>query len=83
MPLKKLSSKETYSILIQNIVNKLTSNIYFEKLFENTILDWNWNNIYLSPRLATIDTTLRPFQYRVLNVLNNLLFLTKSYKLLE
>ena len=57
--LNKLSSKEICSVLIRNIVNKPTSNIYFEKLFENTTLDWN--KIYLSTRLATIDTTLRSF----------------------
>ena len=73
LPLDKLSSKEIYSILISNIVNKPTSNIYFEKLFENTTLDWN--KIYLSPRLATIDTTLRSFQYKILN---NVLFLNKK-----
>ena len=39
LALDKLSSKEIYPILIRNIVNKPTSNIYFEKLFENTILD--------------------------------------------
>ena len=64
---------EIYSIFISNIVNKPTSNIYFEKVFENTTLDWN--KIYLSPRLATIDTTLRSFQY---NILNNVLFLSKK-----
>ena len=73
LPLDKLSSKEIYSILISNIVNKPTSNIYFEKLFENTTLDWN--KIYLSPRLATIDTTLRSFQNKILN---NVLFLNKK-----
>ena len=73
LPLDKLSSKKIYSILISNIVNKPTSNIYFEKLFENTTLDWN--KIYLSPRLATIDTTLRSFQYKILN---NVLFLNKK-----
>ena len=73
LPLHKLSSKEIYSVLIRNIVNKPTSNIYFEKLFENTTLDWN--KIYLSPRLATIDTTLRSFQYKILN---NVLFLNKK-----
>ena len=36
-----LRSKEIYLILISNIVNKPTSNIYFEQLFENTTLDWN------------------------------------------
>ena len=39
LPLGKLSSKEIYLILISNIVNKPTSNIYFEKLFENTTPD--------------------------------------------
>ena len=65
LPLDKLSSKEIYSILISNIVNKPTSNIYFEKLFENTTLDWN--KIYQSPRLATTDTTLHSFQYKILS----------------
>ena len=73
LSLDQLSSKEIYSILTSNIVNKPTSNIYFEKLFENTTLDWN--KIYLSPRLATIDTTLRSFQYKILN---NVLFLNKK-----
>ena len=69
----KLFPKEIYLILISNIVNKPTSNIYFEKLFENTIL--NWSKIYLLPRLATIDTTLPSFQYKIFN---NLLFLNKK-----
>ena len=73
LPLDKLSSKEIYSILISNIVNKPTSNIYFEKLFGNTTLDWN--KIYLSLCLATIDTTLRSFQYKILN---SILFLNKK-----
>ena len=73
LPLVKLSPKEIYSILISNILNKPTSNIYFEKLFENTTLDRN--KIYLSPRLATIDTTLRSVQYKILN---NVLFLNKK-----
>ena len=73
LPLDKLSSKEIYSILISNIVNKPTLNIHFEKLFQNTTLDWN--KIYLSPLLATIDTTLRSFQYKILN---NVLFLNKK-----
>ena len=73
LPLDKLSSKEIHSILISNILNKPTSNIYFEKLFENATLDWN--KIYRSPRLATIDTTLISFQYKILN---NVLFLNKK-----
>ena len=42
-------------------------------MFEDTTLDWN--KIYLSPRLVTIGTTLRSFQYKILN---NVLFLNKK-----
>ena len=73
-----LSSKEIYSIIILNTVNKPTSNIHFEKLFENKTLDWSKN--YLSSRLATIDTTLRSFQYKILEIVP---FLIKNSKLLE
>ena len=59
LPLDKLFSKEIYSILISNIVNKPTSNICFENFFENSTL--YWNKIYLSLLLATISTTLRSF----------------------
>ena len=59
--------------IFSNIVNKSTPNIYFEKLFGNTILDWD--KIYLRPRLGTINTTLRSFQYKILN---NVLFLNKK-----
>ena len=69
----KLSSEEIYLIIISNTVNKPTSNIYFEKLFENTTLDRG--KIYLPLRLATIDTTLLSFQYKILN---NVIFLNKK-----
>ena len=42
-------------------------------MFENTILDWS--KIYQSPLLATIDTAVRSFQYKILN---NVLFLNKK-----
>ena len=42
-------------------------------MFKNTTLDWN--KIYLSPRLATTDTSLHSFQYKILN---SLLFLKKK-----
>ena len=73
MSFDKFSSKEIYSIMTSHAVIKPTSNIYFEKLFENTILDWS--KIYQSPLLATIDTAVRSFQYKILN---NVLFLNKK-----
>ena len=59
LSINKLSSKEIYLILISNIFRKPTSNVYFEKLFENTTLDWS--KVYLSRHLATSDTTLNSF----------------------
>ena len=66
-------SKEICSILISDIVNKPTSNIYFQKLFKNTTLDWS--KVYLSPCLANINTTLRSFQYEAFNIVS---FLNKN-----
>ena len=37
LPLDKLSSQEIYLTLISSIANKPNSNIYFDKLFENTL----------------------------------------------
>ena len=59
LSINKLSSKEIYLILISNIFRKPTSNVNFEKLFENTTLDWS--KVYLSRHLATTDTTLHSF----------------------
>ena len=70
LPLGKLSSKKIYSILISNIVNKPTSNIYFEKLFENTTLDWN--KIYLS-QLLTLPCVLFNIKFLI-----TYFFLTKT-----
>ena len=72
-PTDKLSSKEIYSILISNIINKPTSNIYYEKFFENTTLDLS--KIYLLSCLAAIDNNLCFVQYKIAK---NVLFLNKK-----
>ena len=41
------------------------SQIYFEKLFSNK--DIEWKCIYFMLRRVTIDTSLRIFQYKILN----------------
>ena len=73
----KLSSKEIHSNLISNTVNKPTSNIFLETIFENITLDWS--KIYLPSRLAAIDTVLEltmcSFQCKILN---NVLLLNKN-----
>ena len=73
MSFDKLSSEEICLILLLNKVNKPTSNIYFEKLFEN--INFDWSKTYLSPRLAIIHTIWCSFQYKIFN---KVLFLNKK-----
>ena len=72
LALTKLNSNELYKIEIIIKYKKPTSQSYFEKIFKNSNLDWK--EIYLLPRIATVDTAIRVFQYQLLN---NVLFLNK------
>ena len=73
LTLKKLFSKELYSILIIKFTNKPSSNVFFDNIFPN--IKFDWRKIYILPRITTIDTYLRSFQYKILN---NILFLKKK-----
>ena len=70
--LTKLNSNELQKIQILIKQKKPTSQSYFQKIFKNSNLDWK--TIYLLPRITTVDTTIRVFQYKLLN---NVLFLNK------
>ena len=50
-----------------------TSQTYFESFFE-TALDWK--EICLMPRMVTVDTFTRVFQYKIIN---NVLYLNKMF----
>ena len=79
--LEKLNSQGIYWSLIAANNHKPTSQIYFEKLFPDTSL--NWKNIYLVARKVTTCTYLRCFQYKILTntlYLNKKLFLFKKSK---
>ena len=65
--LDKLTSTVIYYILISNVQNKPSSNIYFENSFNDN--DINWAAIYMH------NTYTRSFQYKILN---NILFLNKK-----
>ena len=71
--LDKLTSTVIYTTLISKIRNKPSSNTYFENLFNGCNIDWT--AIYMLPRLATCNTYMRSFQYKILN---NVLFLRKK-----
>ena len=76
LPFDKLTSRDVYFIYISRKNHEPTSKRYFETLFENEIL--NWSKIYMLPRLTTINSTIRNFQYKILN---NVLFLNKKLHL--
>ena len=62
--LDELTSTEINSILISRAQNKPFSNIYFENIYNDYIIDWT--AIYMLPRLITNNTYLRSFQYQIL-----------------
>lgn len=70
----RLFSEEIYSALISNTINKLISNAYFGKLFENATLDWC--KMYLLIHLVITDSTFHFLQHKILN---KDCFSTKSY----
>ena len=70
--LTKLNSNEMYKIQIIIKYKKPTSQSYFVKIFQKSNLDWK--TIYILPRIATVDTAICVFQYKLLN---NVLFLNK------
>ena len=72
--LNKLNSATLYETLIDANKIKPNSQTYFENLFANFKPDWK--SIYSLARRVTLDTNLKMFQYKLLNVLylNNMLF---------
>ena len=71
--IEKLTSKELYILLIETIPHKPTSQNYFEQLFNHQ--NFIWKEIYLLPRIITLDCYARSFQYKILN---NILYLNKK-----
>ena len=73
LSLEKLNSKELYWIQLTRDFCKPTSQIYFEKHFNDCVLDWKY--IYVLPRIVNSDPYRRYFQYKVLN---NVLYLNEK-----
>ena len=73
LTLEKLSSEELYSMLITKVIDKPSSNVYFENVFPNTKFDWTKMDIL--NRIKTINMYLRFFQYKILN---RILFLNQK-----
>ena len=65
-------------ILISKVQNKLSSNIYFENLFDGNDIDWT--AIYMLTRLATYNAYTRSFQYKFFH---KVLFRNKKLHIFE
>ena len=77
------TAKEVYLISLQHKTAKPTSQKYFESMFRDLTLQWK--HIYNLPRITTIDSKLRCFQYKFsLNTLylNQKLFLFRKHSTL-
>ena len=67
IPLANLDSKAFYSMFVDKIAKKPTSQKYFSRLFGPEI---QWENIYMLPYSVTVDTCTRYFQFKLsLNIL--------------
>ena len=71
----KLTAREIFSVLLLSSGNTPTSQKYFGKVFPNENFDWK--KIYILPRVVTINSFQRNFQYKILHkilYLNKMLF---------
>ena len=71
--IEKLSSRQLYSLLVSTHPFIPTSQTFLNELVKTDSLDWE--QIYLLPRLVTLDSYSRFFQYKILN---NVLYLNKK-----
>ena len=71
----KLGSKELYNIQLLLLANflKPTSQVYFKNVFVGH--DFEWDKIYVLPRIVTTESRTRIFQYKILQ---NALHLNKK-----
>ena len=71
--IEKLNPRQLYSLLVYTHSYISTSQKYFNELLKTDSLDWK--QIYVLPRLVTLDSYSRCFQYKILN---NVLYLNKK-----
>ena len=67
-----MAVKEVYKKLLNKIIKPPTAQRTIEAALQST--DINWPKVYMIPQKVTIDTTLRIFQFKILN---NILYLNK------
>ena len=81
MPSDPLQNKVIPIMAVKEVYNKLLNKIKKPPTAQKTIeavlytTDINWPKVYMIPQRVTIDTTLRIFQFKILN---NILYLNKK-----
>ena len=63
--LHHLTVKSVYKEQLKSLIKMPTSQIFFEKLLNLSLI--NWAIIYMIPQKVTIESSLRVFQYQLLN----------------
>ena len=63
--LDKFDSKELYNIQLLANFLKPASQAYFENIFAGHVFEWD--NICILPRIVTIDSRIRIFEYKILH----------------
>ena len=63
--IEKLNSRQLYSLLVYTHPFTPTSQKYLNELLKTDSFDWK--QIYLLPRLVTLDSYSCSFQYKILN----------------
>ena len=71
--IEKLNLRQLYSLLVYTHPFRPTSQKRFLELFK--IDSFDWKQIYLLPRMVTLESYSRSFQYKILN---NILYLNKK-----
>ena len=66
------SSKYAYQKLVKPLIKLPTTQNVWEKLLTSVSIEWK--KVYMLPRIATIESSLRSFQYRLMN---NILYLNE------
>ena len=79
MEITTIKTRHIYKHLISGKVKKPSSKTYFNKHFDLEE-DCPWEKVYMLPYKATIESTTRVFQYKILN---NILYLNKRLHRME
>ena len=68
----RINGKKIYHILIAEIIALPSSQQYYKILFRDADLDWK--NMYILPRIVSLEIKVSNFQYKLIN---NILYLRK------